>query len=1319
MKQLPTLVASVGLMFCAHTHAQSVVTLASTSDSGWAMLSPLSGANGYDPATTDTDFNSTWHSQSFGSYTGVGYDGPAFTSNLTGPFEYGGVDGVPAPFTTIPQPSSGSRGSAYFLKEIDGGTTGFDDIKLSMVADDGAYIYLNGQLVATINVPTSVANDTWGQLSNSVGSETNVHEIVISGSQVIKPGSNLLAVSMHNQSMTSSDLGFTLELTNNVVPSQVTLASTTDSDWSMLHPLSGSAGYDPATVDADFNSTWHSQSLGVYSGTASYDGPTFTNSLTGPFAYGGVDGIPSPGTAMATPTSGTRGAAYFMKVVDGGATGYDDLELSMVADDGAYVYLNGELVASVNVPTAPANDTWSQLSNSVGSETALHTIVIPGYQVLKPGPNLLAVSLHNQSMSSSDLGFTLELKNYLADPSVTRGPYLQKATNNSMTVRWRTGEAGTSTVRYGDSPTNLAQSVTINESVTEHEVTITGLSPNTKYYYEVETVSAASTITAGAASDYYFTTHPNPGTTKAARVWVIGDSGTTSQAKQNVYDAYRNLTGSAQTDAWLMLGDNAYNDGTDAEFQAAVFDAYPELLRNTVLWSCIGNHETYTSAGQPYIDLHSFPMNGESGGVASGSERYYSFDYGNIHFVCLDSQTSGNYNDVPGSGGMIDWLELDLQATDADWIIAYFHHGPYDRGSHNSDTESHHIVIRQYVVPILEQYGCDLVLSGHSHAYERSMLINGHHSNMTTANSDSSTFNYSSHVVDGGNGSTLGSVDGSGNFLTSGADGAYQKPVAQGEAGTVYTVAGASGKVSAWYNGSTATVNPDPNPVHIVTLRVMGSIVLDINGNTLNFQYIDQNGQVRDDFSIHKYIPANDSDTDGLDDTWEITHFGSITAQSGSDDADGDGLTNAQEYAAGTDPNLIDSDGDSYSDYEEVNAGTDPNNASSYPAPVALVWTGAADNDFFNEVNWDSDPLTAGTQAPSAGTVDDGQALGAPSLTVTGAAFTGVGYIVPDGSSLTLNGTSLVAGGTTGFNTTSSAVSALNLNYGANASFQFIAQTTVTLDGNAVLELRGSGNPVNGSTIDLVSTSTASIRFTNETIASVQSEHLSKITVDGVPAVEEGNVTLADDNGVTVLSVISAMPAATVQWNLNDGSGTVVSDSSGNANNGTITSATWTSSGVEGNALDFDGVNDRVDAGLTSGSQGAFTVALWVKSGANGQNIYSGVLSSYNPNTSGTFQIDMTNGFTYRGSQTVSFGAAPLGEWVHLVVSCDGINTKLYYDGQLVQTLSGVADDLFNGIHLGVNRNQGNFFQGSIDELRFYNESLSDIEVGALYGSYN
>jgi len=97
-----------------------------------------------------------------------------------------------------------------------------------------------------------------------------------------------------------------------------------------------------------------------------------------------------------------------------------------------------------------------------------------------------------------------------------------------------------------------------------------------------------------------------------------------------------------------------------------------------------------------------------------------------------------------------------------------------------------------------------------------------------------------------------------------------------------------------------------------------------------------------------------DSDSDGLPDEWEMTHFGDLTHGPG-EDYDGDGLTNIEEYENktvptdpdtdddglsdgdevnihGTDPLLEDTDGDDWSDGMEVSAGTDPNNNAEYPA---------------------------------------------------------------------------------------------------------------------------------------------------------------------------------------------------------------------------------------------------------------------------------------------------------------------------------------------------------------------------------------------------
>jgi hypothetical protein len=365
---------------------------------------------------------------------------------------------------------------------------------------------------------------------------------------------------------------------------------------------------------------------------------------------------------------------------------------------------------------------------------------------------------------------------------------------------------------------------------TEHVVAIGGLAPDTRYYYSV---GSSSQTPAGGTTNYVFTTSPAPGTTKPFRAWVLGDSGTANASATAVKNAYTTFTGARATDLWLMLGDNAYPDGTDAEYQAAVFSMYPAMLRKSVLWPTFGNHDGHSadSASEtgPYYSIFTLPRAGEAGGEPSGTEAYYAFDYGNVHFVCLDSYDL----DRTTAGDMLTWLELDLEANTKDWTIAFWHHPPYTKGSHDSDTETELIEMRQNANPILEAHGVDLVLTGHSHAYERSFLIDGHYGL-------SGTFS-SANVKDGGSGRPSGT-------------GAYEKPLAGPDPheGAVYAVAGASGQTSG---------GPLNHPAMYLSLNVLGSMVLDVNGNRLDATYLDSTGTVRDTFTIIKQpslLPATD-----------------------------------------------------------------------------------------------------------------------------------------------------------------------------------------------------------------------------------------------------------------------------------------------------------------------------------------------------------------------------------------------------------------------------------------------------------------------------
>jgi hypothetical protein len=497
-----------------------------------------------------------------------------------------------------------------------------------------------------------------------------------------------------------------------------------------------------------------------------------------------------------------------------------NLTLELLRDDGAVVYLNGTEVVRSNMPAGTITSATLATAAIGGADESAFAATALDPALLVAGTNVVAVEVHQANGTSTDVSFDLRLT--ASDTAtVTRGPYLQSGTTSGVLVRWRTSTPTDSRVRYGTALGALTAEAGDAALVTDHEVALSGLAPDTKYFYSVGT--AQEPLSGGDATTF-FVTAPLAGASHPTRVWVLGDSGTANASAAAVRDAYYGFAGTGPTHLWLMLGDNAYQNGTDSEYEAAVFDMYPEMLRKSVLWSTIGNHDTAQSTNPPdslaYFSIFSLPRFGEAGGVASGTERYYSFDYGDVHFICLDSMTS----DRSATGPMMTWLKSDLDATTSRWTVAFWHHPPYSKGSHDSDTEAALVEMRQNALPLLEAGGVDLVLAGHSHSYERSFLIDGHYGS-------SATFT-SAMKKDGGS----GREDGTGAYRkATDGDGVHE--------GAVYAVAGSSGQVSG------GTLN---HPAMFVSLSNLGSMVLDFDGARLDVKFLRETGAVADYFTIVK-----------------------------------------------------------------------------------------------------------------------------------------------------------------------------------------------------------------------------------------------------------------------------------------------------------------------------------------------------------------------------------------------------------------------------------------------------------------------------------
>ncbi len=210
-----------------------------------------------------------------------------------------------------------------------------------------------------------------------------------------------------------------------------------DHSWNFLHPMGVLPPRADTTPDPDFDTTWF---LAAAQFGTTYDGPSFNAATIGdpfvqnsadsgpglaPFAYGGVDAIISPNTLLSTPDSTFRYASYYRTTFTVPAGGLIEPTFRMVCDDGCYVYLDGALIATVNIADGVA-DTYTSLAADATNtelEFAFHlrnTGLQPGgspgdVRILTAVPSLtagshtLAVSVHNNAATSSDMGLLLEL----------------------------------------------------------------------------------------------------------------------------------------------------------------------------------------------------------------------------------------------------------------------------------------------------------------------------------------------------------------------------------------------------------------------------------------------------------------------------------------------------------------------------------------------------------------------------------------------------------------------------------------------------------------------------------------------------------------------------------------------------------------------------------------------------------------------------------------------------------------------------------------------------------------------------------------------
>lgn len=289
----------------------------------------------------------------------------------------------------------------------------------------------------------------------------------------------------------------------------------------------------------------------------------------------------------------------------------------------------------------------------------------------------------------------------VAGASIHRRPYLQEVTAQSAMIGWVTMEPDGQSVALARPSGEVMATAAARVEPAAHRdagenqmwATLDGLSPSTVHCYTVTGDGPLVTRTG-------FRTAPGPASTETIRFLAFGDSGSGGADQL----ALRDQMFGFPYDFMIHTGDIAYDNGTIGQLEDNVFGVYGELLENLALFPAAGNHDHQTMGGAPFRDVFALP--------GGGDERWYSYDWGRIHFAALD--TEADY------ATQAAWLDADLAASSAPWKVLYMHRPPYSSGPHGSD-----LALRKAIAPIAERHHVQLVLAGHDHDYERMIPQNG------------------------------------------------------------------------------------------------------------------------------------------------------------------------------------------------------------------------------------------------------------------------------------------------------------------------------------------------------------------------------------------------------------------------------------------------------------------------------------------------------------------------------------------------------------------------------------------------------------------
>nr|WP_302651353.1 fibronectin type III domain-containing protein [uncultured Agathobaculum sp.] len=294
--------------------------------------------------------------------------------------------------------------------------------------------------------------------------------------------------------------------------------------------------------------------------------------------------------------------------------------------------------------------------------------------------------------------------------------------------------AATPVVHFGTDRNNLAafngtsaavdSSLTGGEAYSYNHVTVTGLQPNTTYYYTVEKSGEQTDVQTYTTGDFesaqiLYVGDPQIGASKGQPQngeELVADSGAANTAARNDSFAWDRTLDTAleqnpDLDFIISAGDQVNKTGQAKEEEYAGYLS-PDALASLPVATTIGNHDSLN----PDYQYHFYNPNQTGyGETEAGGDYYYS--YGSGLFIVLNTN---NYNVAEHEQAIREAVASDPDAT---FRIVTIHQDIYGSGLDHSDTDG--MILRTQLTPIFDEYDIDVVLQGHDHTYSRTKLLYG------------------------------------------------------------------------------------------------------------------------------------------------------------------------------------------------------------------------------------------------------------------------------------------------------------------------------------------------------------------------------------------------------------------------------------------------------------------------------------------------------------------------------------------------------------------------------------------------------------------